>query len=115
MDIFEQKLMLYGADVKRALARFGGDRDIYRECIRLLIGGDSFQNLKSAVSEENVNEAFNVAHAMKGAAGNLGLEPMLEAIGEVVEPLRGGEKMPDLSRAIAEIERQRKQLEGIIG
>jgi HPt (histidine-containing phosphotransfer) domain-containing protein len=113
MDILEQKLMLYGADTVRALERFGGNLQVYRECIALFVSGDSFARLKGALLSGNTADAFDISHAMKGAAGNLGLTPMLDAISEIVEPLRGG-AAPDLSAETDELERQRKQLEEMV-
>ena len=50
----------------------------------------NYQGLVDAVGEQRYEDAFNCAHALKGVAGNLGLDSLMNADVVIVEKLRNG-------------------------
>lgn len=85
-----QLLQAWGCDTAGALERLDGDWELYLECTRLFCADENFAQLAAALGADNAQEAFCCAHTLKGVAVNFGLLPLLDAVSEVVEPLRGG-------------------------
>ena len=50
----------------------------------------SFENLKKALEEENLEAAFRAAHTLKGVCQNLGLDRLYKSSYDVTEALRNG-------------------------
>ena len=61
------------------------------------------------LKEGNLDEAFEAAHALKGALGNLSLTPIYEKIVEITELLRNRTEM-DYSGMLSDILRLRDEL-----
>lgn len=80
----------YGADMTGAMERFMDDEELYGKCLELFVADKNFETLGEELRQEDFQKAFNAAHTLKGVAANLGLTPMLTALTEIVEPLRGG-------------------------
>ena len=55
----------------------------------------SFENLKTALAEENLEDAFRAAHTLKGVAQNMGFDTLAESSSELTEVLRTRSVMPD--------------------
>ena len=87
--IFEE-LEEWGCDVMGAMARFLEDEELYLTCLDTVITDKAFEVLGVALAEENVKEAFDSAHTLKGVFANMGLKPMLRIVECLVEPLREG-------------------------
>ena len=82
-------------DVPTALARLGQKRALYR---RILIDfADDHRHrlldLEDAFAQSNLAEAGRILHALKGAAGNLGMTRLYEAI-VALQPCMGGQRIP---------------------
>lgn len=82
------RLETYGADIKGIMERFVGDEELYETCFYSFLNDPSFQGIGSALKEENYEQAFECAHALKGVSGNLGLVPLYNDISNLVEKLR---------------------------
>ena len=54
----------------------------------------------------DLDGAFQAAHTLKGVSGNLGLTPLYEAVCDIVEPLRHGEKRSDYPAMLEKIEEE---------
>ena len=78
------------ADLGSALERVCGDAELYWECLGDLFADDDLTALKKELEAGNVQQAFSVAHALKGVISNLGLTALYRQICEIVEPLRAG-------------------------
>lgn len=91
MNNFISKLNEYGANTKDALERFVDDEDLYKDCVVLFSDDEAFAMLGQALENQNYSAAFDCAHTLKGVAANLGLDPLLKAVCEIVEPLRHGD------------------------
>lgn len=86
-----EELRNWGCDVEGALERFVGDEDLYKMCLNTVLEDKSFAGLGEALNAEQVKEAFDCAHTLKGVLANMGLTPMFDITVQIVEPLRAGE------------------------
>ena len=66
-----------------------------------------------ALEAKDLKEAFEAAHALKGVAGNLALDPLYDAVCEIVEPLRAGEDK-DYTEGYQKVLEARDRLAAII-
>ena len=96
-DIIKE-LAIWGCDINRALERFGGDKELYKECLKIFVDDNNFPDLEKALDKKNVEAAFSSAHALKGVAGNLSLGELYDSICRVSDALKQG----DLERALVE-------------
>lgn len=85
------KLFQAGVDVNEALERLGGDKALYEDLLAHFKEGHRLENLLKAMDNQDAAEAFQVAHALKGTAGNLSFTRLFEALYPVVEALRNGD------------------------
>lgn len=77
-----------GIDVAGAMERMMGNEMLFLKMMRKFPEDEVFRNLKEKLAEKDYGEAFQYAHALKGVAGNLGLNPIMEADIVIVEKLR---------------------------
>ena len=54
----------------------------------------SFENLKKALEEEDLEAAFRAAHTLKGVAHNMGFDNLAESSSVLTEALRSRKVMP---------------------
>lgn len=54
----------------------------------------SFENLKKALEEEDLEAAFRAAHTLKGVAQNMGFDNLAESSSVLTEALRSRKVMP---------------------
>ncbi|MBR3743288.1 MAG: Hpt domain-containing protein [Clostridia bacterium] len=91
-----EALKAYGADVKGGLARCMGMESFYLRLVGMELADPNFDKLDKALAAQNAREAFEAAHALKGATGNLGLTPLFAPLSEITEKLRGAQAPIDL-------------------
>lgn len=77
-----------GVNLSGVLQRFMGNKAIYMKMLPLVIKDTSFLGLKEAILEKDYKKAFGQAHTLKGVAGNLGFDNVLEGLVPLVEILR---------------------------
>jgi len=108
MSQFWQLFEINGGDVKGVMDRFCEDKDLFKECLAQFVEDNQVSELKKRIEEQDYNNAFESAHALKGLVGNLGIQPFYMALCELVEILRGDqfEGAPEqLKVVVAEYER----------
>ncbi len=100
----------YGADTQSGLTRCMGMKDFYIRLVRMELNDGNFEKLASALENKNMQEAFEAAHALKGAIGNLALTPIYDPVCELTELLRSaagpvdtGDLLPRLQDALARL------------
>ena len=76
-----------GINVDTALKRFLDDEEMYFEFLNSFVEDTLMSRLKQAVQNGSVDDAFEAAHALKGA--NLSIDSMSKMIVPMVEILRG--------------------------
>ncbi len=77
-----------GMDVAGALGRMMGNEALFVRIMKKFLDDQSFGKLKDALAQKDYDAAFEGAHALKGVAGNLGLNPVMEADIVILEKLR---------------------------
>ncbi len=82
----------FGADVDTALARCLNKEDFYLKLVKMGISDERYEKLGTALEEDNLDEAFEICHALKGVIGNLALEPLYKVLSEMTELLRSRTK-----------------------
>ena len=82
------KLFQAGVNVNEALERLGGDKELYDDLLVHFKESPRYANLIRTLGKNDAAEAFQVAHALKGTAGNLGFTRLFTAMTPVVEALR---------------------------
>lgn len=80
-------------DLDSAKERFMANEELYKRFLFEFPERTLYADLKQCLEEGNVDEAFEVAHRMKGVVENLSLNAFGKLTREVVEILREG-KMP---------------------
>jgi len=103
-----------GVQPEDGLKRCMDDENFYLTLVKMVPGDAGFQNLEKALGEQNLDAAFEAAHALKGVLGNLSLTPLYEPVQEITELLRNRTEM-DYTPLLETILEQRKILEGLCG
>ncbi|MCR5666932.1 MAG: Hpt domain-containing protein [Eubacterium sp.] len=81
-------LQEYGADTTTGLKRCAGKEALYLKLVQKIPQSDSFELLNQAIAEQDLEKAFEAAHALKGICANLALTPLSEPASEMTELLR---------------------------
>lgn len=110
-----QRLKEWGCDVDGARERFLDDMDLYAACLAAVCEDPAIEKLGEALAAQDAGEAFEQAHTLKGVLLNLGADPLLAILIQIVEPLRKGSLenlTPRYEEFLAEREKLRLILEG---
>lgn len=99
----------FGANVDEGLERCMGMEDFYLEMIEMGLSDERFENLGPAFESGNLDDAFELVHALKGVIGNLALSPLYNTICELTEHLRSREQI-DYKPLYDKLMAQRKEL-----
>ncbi|MBR1931329.1 MAG: Hpt domain-containing protein [Lachnospiraceae bacterium] len=83
----------YGANTEEGLGRCFGNEALYLRLVGTVPGEPNFDKLAEAVGQNDLDTAFEMAHALKGAMGNLSLTPIAEPVSEMTELLRARTEM----------------------
>ena len=102
-----------GADYNNVMSRLGSEAMVKRFAVKFL-NDTSFANLKQALLDKDVNEAFRAAHTLKGVCLNLGFNNLYTVSSELTEKLRKGE-LEGSDELFAKVEEQYKITEYAIG
>ena len=98
------KLKDYGADTQKGLALCMNSEDFYLRMVSMIV---------EEIAENDLEEGFKAAHALKGVSGNLSLTPLYEKVCEITELLRAKTEM-DYSELLQGILDEKKILEDLI-
>lgn len=105
-----EKLKEYGADVDGALNRCMNNTDLYIRLVGVFEQDPNFDRLYKAFEDNDMNEAFEAAHGLKGASANLGLTPLYNVVAEVSDSLKAHIDK-DYSELLDRIKEERGKLE----
>ena len=106
------KLKEYGANIEEGLERCMGNEAFYLKMVGMMIADNSIDKLKDALADNNLDTAFEAAHALNGVAANLSLTPLTEPAVEITELLRTRTEM-DFSELLGKILEQKEKLESM--
>ncbi|MBQ9264365.1 MAG: Hpt domain-containing protein [Clostridia bacterium] len=105
-----EALQAYGADTEAGLARCMGMKDFYLRLVKMELADGNFDALATALNAGDMKAAFEAAHALKGAVGNLALTPLYTPIYEITEllrhadaPIDTGDLLPRIQQALADL------------
>lgn len=104
-----EKLKSFGANTEEGLGRCMGNEALYLRLVATIPGEKNFDRLKVAIDANNLEEAFDAVHALKGAVGNLALTPLFDMTVKMTEFLRNRTEM-DYSGMVSELLTLRNKL-----
>ena len=104
-----EKLREYGADVDDGLARCMNMEEFYISLVEKVLTDNRLPLLERQISEEDLDEAFETAHALKGMYANLSLTPLIKPVSEMTELLRN-RTQTDYSGYVRQILQMRDEL-----
>lgn len=99
----------YGADTEKGMAVCMGNEALYLRLVGSVPQEPRFDELIHAIEDKDLDAAFDAAHALKGAIGNLSLTPLYEKASKITEHLRDRTDM-DYSGMIKELTDERDKL-----
>ncbi len=103
-------LIAFGANTTEGLKRCLNKEDFYLRMVKKVPDDANFQKLYDALAVGDLTAAFDAAHAIKGATGNLALSPIFDPVAELTELLRA-RTQTDYSTLIEAIRKGRDELE----
>jgi HPt (histidine-containing phosphotransfer) domain-containing protein len=109
----KQALEKLGADTAGGIERCMGDENFYLNLVGKVLEQDDFEQLKAAVEEGDLDTAFDRAHALKGAYGNLSLTNLYDRVAAVTEELRSRNDI-DYSGYMREIDEMLEQYRALL-
>ena len=87
------KLKAFGADTTTGLSRCLNNEMLYLRLVSKFLEDTNIYTLKEAVSNNNLEKAFECAHALKGVLANLSITPLYDIIISITEDLRNKKEM----------------------
>ena len=100
----------FGADTKEGIERCMGNGDFYIRLVKMMPKDQNFGILYNSIEKGDLDSAFEAAHALKGALGNLSITVLYDPIVKITELLRSRTKM-EYSELISEIKEKHTELE----
>ena len=102
------KLQELGIDPTEGMTRCMNNEVFFFKMITMAVSNDYFETLGESLEKNDLNNAFEAAHALKGVIGNLALKPIYEPLAEMTELLRAKKEADYVSmyRPIKEIRDQ---------
>ena len=104
-----ETLKNFGANTDEGLARCFGMEDFYLKLVKTVPDEGNFDRLAEAIRANDLDTAFECAHALKGVLGNLSLTPIYTPVSEMTEQLRA-HAQADYNAELDEVLRQRELL-----
>lgn len=78
----------FGANVEDGLKRCMNNEAFYLRLVGMALDDGAFESLGATLSENDLDKAFEEAHKLKGATGNLSLTPIYDPLVTLTELLR---------------------------
>jgi len=80
-----------GINYDTGVNRFAGNAAMFEKFLLKFPDDPTFPDLKAAIAGDDADQAFRLAHTLKGVAGNLSFDELLKNLNPVVETLRAGD------------------------
>ena len=78
-------------NIEEALLRLGGNEQIFKTLLNKFISNPYYEELCANMANNNLAEAKNNAHTIKGTAGNLALSALFESATALDSALKQGD------------------------
>lgn len=88
-----EALKAFGADTDKGLGRCLNKEDFFLRLVGMAIDDANIEKLRTAIDNNDLDQAFEAAHALKGTTGNLSLDPVYGPLCEITELLRSRTEM----------------------
>ncbi len=108
-----EELRAFGANVDEGVKRCVNNEEFYLKMVRKAMEDQSVDDLEKALDEKDLDQAFEVAHALKGVLANLALTPLSDPVSEMVELLRNRTDT-DYSSYLEKIKTKKEELKNIL-
>lgn len=95
MDFLDE-LKELGVDTDKALKSLGGKTSLYEKLVKKFPGMVKDYSVSPDFGDDEINDAIEKTHALKGVAGNLSITPLYSGYSEIVQLLR--EEKPEQAR-----------------
>ena len=82
------KLEAMGIDTKDGLARCLNKEAFYFKMLTKTLSNKYFDQLEGVLAEGKLEEGFEMAHALKGVIGSVGVAPLFEPMSKMTDQLR---------------------------
>jgi len=89
MDFLDE-LKGLGVDIDKALKSLAGKTSLYEKLVKKFPGMVKDYYVSPDFSDDEINDAIEKTHALKGVAGNLAITPLYNAYSDIVQFLREG-------------------------
>ena len=83
-----ENLKSFGAEIEKALPRCGNNEALYLRLVGMCADELRKSSLGEALKDGDLDRAFEIAHKLKGATGNLALTPIFDPVCELTDLLR---------------------------
>ena len=113
MAALMDELRARGCDVEGALTRFLNNEAFYLRLVGMAASDEHFGQLREAVEKDDLDAAFEHAHALKGVLANVSLTNVLEPIKEITEDLRA-RKEKDYSDVLGRIDEELAKVKALM-
>ena len=107
-------LRRFGADTDEGIRRCMGNEGFYLRLVKMMPNDQNFAILFDAIEKGDLATAFEAAHALKGALGNLSMTPLLDPVLKITDLLRSRTRM-DYSDLVSEIRKKHHELAELCG
>ena len=107
-----EQLKNFGCNVEEGLNRCMNNESFYIMLVNKFLTTTDLSKLENALKENDLENAFNEVHSLKGVCGNLSLTPLFNIANEMVEPLRKRTEM-DYSPLFDELTKLFNQLKNL--
>ena len=103
-------LKRFGADTEEGLHRCMGNENFYLRLVKMMPKDQNFTILYDSIGKGDLDAAFEAAHALKGALGNLSITALFDPVQEITELLRSRTQM-DYTPLVSKIREKHQELE----
>jgi PAS domain S-box-containing protein len=105
-DVLALERVLPGLSVRQALARMGEDPVLYRKLLQSFATNHAAtaEHIQELLGHDDYASLYQVAHGLKGEAGNLGIDAVRNAADALAKAVRSAavNRLPALTQALAE-------------
>ena len=109
-----EALREYGANTEEGLARCLNNEAFYLRMVGMMANDRHAEALTDAIAKNDLQAAFEAAHALKGSLANLALKPALDTVTEILEPLRHREAREDYPTLAQNVSAEMDRLQTLI-
>lgn len=103
-------LKRFGANTEEGIHRCMGNENFYLRLVKMMPKDQNFGILYDSIEKGDLDSAFEAAHALKGALGNLSITSLYDPVLNITELLRARTSM-DYAPLVAEIKSKHAELE----